>query len=220
MKDSSRGISLGGLAILVLGCAMAVPAIAVEVKVAVPQVHIPQPPHPVTPQLHAVTPMLKGNVNSSKGLQQNNSSNTSTAGGATFEESKRKTGSKGIAVTKQLETASPALEKAVEAGALQGTQPLNGSQPGNSTGGGYTGGNNTGGGGGIVVTKQVDSTSPTLEKAVEGGALGQGAQPVNGPQPGNSTGGSNPGGSNADGGGIVVTKELGLASPTLLQKAP
>jgi len=94
MQNVVRGVGFGGLASLILACAMAAPAAAVEV----PQVHPPLPnvhiaPPKIAPpkitapksHVHAPTqPTPKGNaLHPPKGLQQNNISNAPTGGGNT-----------------------------------------------------------------------------------------------------------------------------------------
>ncbi len=168
MRNMIRGIGRSGSAILILTGAMAVSAAAVEVKVPVPQVHITvqhPPVHTPTPQLHTVTPTLKGNaLNSSKGLQQDNSSKTPTGGRMTFEESKRKTGGGRITITKENDKTTPTLFPVVEEGPvnLEGARSLNTPRPNNPSSGGTT--PNVGG---INVTKVTGQTSPTLLQKAE-----------------------------------------------------
>ena len=230
MQNVVRGVGFGGLASLILACAMAAPAAAVEV----PQVHPPLPnvhiaPPKIAPpkitapksHVHAPTqPTPKGNaLHPPKGLQQNNISNAPTGGGnttgggvkvlqgtPTSPSGGTTTGGEAIGVNKQID--QPSLQGGGNATGdgvkvLQGTPASPQTNPSGTT---------TGGG---------ENASPTRL---------QGVQPIDNsntnPSGGTTKGGgvevlqtpaspqTNPGGGTTTGGGVKVeTGEVNQPAP-------
>jgi hypothetical protein len=243
MQNVARGFGFGGgLASLILACAMATPAVAVEVPqthVPLPNVHI-APPKIAPPKItapkshvHAPTqPTRKGNaLHPPKGLQQNNISNAPTGGGNTTGDGVKvlqgtpaspqtnpgggtTTGGEAIGVNKQID--QPSLQRGNATGGgvkvLEGTPASPQTNPAGGT---------TTGGEAIGVNKQIDQPSQGGGNTTGDGVNKQAGQPA--PASGTPTGGevnkqvgqpTPTGGGTQTGGGVKVdTQQVNQPSP-------